>query len=157
MHASQLPGGLGAAVNDCLRPDETIIIEIHTSQGEGIVLTDLRLIKAVAGMAKAGSITARRHAYVAFNRLRGLRITKKPTDDDSVYYILEIDSEEIGLPEWVARTTVVANRVGDVFSFYGVLISRMAEMKLSGRLHGQGQIRAVCPHCDTPYFVATGE
>lgn len=157
MHASQLPGGLGAAVNDCLRPDENIIMEVHTSKGEGLVLTDLRLIKVVAGMAKAGSISARRHAYVSFNRIRGLRMSKKPSDDDSVYYILELDSEEVGTPEWVSRTVVVAKRVGDVFALYGVLITRLAELKLSGKLYGGSQLRAVCPHCDAPYFVATGE
>ncbi|MEZ5336751.1 MAG: hypothetical protein R3F46_00670 [bacterium] len=157
MHASQLPGGLGTAVNDCLRPDENILLEVHTSSGEGLVLTDLRLIKAVAGMAKAGSLSARRHAYVSFNRIRGLRLTKRHSDDDSVYYILEIDSDDIGMPEWVARTTVVAKRVGDVFALYGVLITRLAEMKLSGQLYAGNSLRAVCPHCDTPYIVAAGE
>ena len=154
MHSSQLPGGLGTAVNDCLRPDEIIIAEVHTSQGEGLTLTDLRLIRSVAGMAKAGGLTSRRHSYVAFNRIRGLRLSKKPTDDDSVYYTLELESDEAGMPEWVARTVIVANRVGDIFSLYGVLIARMAEMKLSGRLYGENQLRAVCPHCDAPYVVS---
>ncbi|MCB1216302.1 hypothetical protein KDL44_02855 [bacterium] len=157
MQASQLPGGLGAGVNDCLRPDENIIIEVHTSNGEGVTLTDMRLIKVVAGMSKAGGLQSRRHAYVAFNRIRGLRLSKRPSDDDSVYYILEIDSDDIGMPEWVSRTTVVAKRVGDVFALYGVLITRLAEMKLSGQLYTGSSLKAVCPHCDTPYIVATGK
>ncbi|MCB1220731.1 MAG: hypothetical protein H7A35_04820 [Planctomycetales bacterium] len=157
MQASQLPGGLGAGVNECLRPDEDIIIEVHTSKGEGITLTDMRLIKVVAGMSKAGSISARRHAYVSFNRVRGLRLSRRPGDSDNVSYMLELDSDDIGMPEWVARTVVSARSVGDVFTLYGVLVTRLAEMKLSGQLYAGSSLKAVCPHCDTPYIVATGE
>ncbi len=157
MHASQLPGGLGAAVNDCLRLDEIIIMEVHSSSGEGLVLTDLRLIKAVAGMAKAGSISARRHAYISFNRVRGLRLRRRAGENDTSSFMLELDSDETGLPEWVRHTVVTANRVGDIFTLYGVLVTRLAEMKLSGKLHGDNQLRPVCPHCDAPYFVATGD
>jgi hypothetical protein len=157
MHASQLPGGLGTATNECLRPDETIIMEVHVSAGEGLVLTDLRLIKVAAGFAKAKSLKGRRSGHVSFNMIRGLKIIKKPSDDDSVYYWLELDSEDLTLPDWLRQTTVVAKRIEDVFRLYGILITRLAELGLSGQLYRGAAIRAVCPHCDAPYVVSREE
>jgi len=157
MHTSQLPGGLGIAVNELLRPDESILIEVHVSAGEGLVLTDLRLIKVAAGIAKTKSLKGRRSGHIAFNRLRGLRLRKKPSDDDSVYYSLEIDSDEANLPDWLESTTIVAKRVEEVFRLHGILSTRLAELQLSGQLYRGAALRAVCPHCDAPYVVTLVE
>ena len=60
----RVPGKLGDVLSATLTPDESLLASLHTAQGEGIAVTDLRVIILKAGLyANAGMFGKKAISY----------------------------------------------------------------------------------------------